>query len=81
MINKGCYNCKHILTFDDDNPKHPCHTCRVPEYEVDNWKHADWVDVVRCKNCIHRERNMLYCRLLKIDIMPSQYCSLGEKNK
>lgn len=54
------------------------------EYRKDN---ADFVEVVRCKDCIHfsndtdycREHNKGYCEFDNVIKSPTYFCSYGER--
>ena len=49
-------------------------------HHIDNAPTVDAVEVVRCRDCKHRE-DRLYCRLRKqpVIVMNTDFCSYGER--
>ena len=39
----------------------------------------DLVDVVRCKDCAHCEKETMFCTIFMANRMPTDYCSEGER--
>ena len=52
------------------------------EFLLSNIPAADVVEVVRCRECIYATRpedNIVYCDNFERDMMPDDYCSVGER--
>ena len=51
-------------------------------YNLQRLPAADVVEVVRCRECIYATRpedNIVYCDNFERDMMPDDYCSVGER--
>ena len=48
---------------------------------LDKQPTADVVDVVRCKDCKHYKDEHSNCWLMRVKMMPSDYCSYGERRE
>lgn len=51
---------------------------------IENTPTIDAVPVVRCRECIYATRpgdNIVYCDNFERDMMPDDYCSVGEKKE
>lgn len=47
--------------------------------QIENSPTADVVEVVRCKECKHKDRDQWYCYKLGVWIRYLEYCSYGER--
>ena len=55
----------------------------MPE-DIDNAPTISAVPVVRCRECIYCARqgdNLVYCDNFERDMMPDDYCSVGERKE
>lgn len=55
----------------------------MPE-DVDKAPTIDAVPVVRCRECIYcswQEDNLVYCDNFERDMMPDDFCSVGERKE
>ena len=56
----------------------------VAGFDIDTSPTIDAVPVVRCRECIYAIRpgdNIVYCDNFERDMMPDDYCSVGEKKE
>lgn len=54
------------------------------EFLLANIPAADVVEVVRCRECVYATRpgdNIVYCDNFERDMMPDDYCSVGERKE
>lgn len=54
------------------------------EFLLSNIPAADVVEVVRCRECAYATRpgdNIIYCDNFERDMMPDDYCSVGERKE
>ena len=61
-----------------------CGCCMAKEDCIENTPTIDAVPVVRCRECIYATRpgdNIVYCDNFERDMMPDDYCSVGEKKE
>ena len=61
-----------------------CGCCMAKEDCIENTPTIDAVPVVRCRECIYAIRpgdNIVYCDNFERDMMPDDYCSVGEKKE
>ena len=79
-----CKDCE----FKDRCSEIDCDVHQMPVYNipdvVDNTPTIDAVPVVRCRECIYAIRpgdNIVYCDNFERDMMPDDYCSVGEKKE
>lgn len=49
--------------------------------EIEYSPTADVVEVVRCKDCKHYKDEHSNCWLMRVKMMPSDYCSYGERKE
>lgn len=57
---------------------------RIPLSHIDLAPTIDAVPVVRCRECIYATRpgdNIVYCDNFERDMMPDDYCSVGERKE
>lgn len=53
-------------------------------YNLQNLPAADVVGVVRCRECVYATSpgdNIVYCDNFERDMMPDDYCSVGERKE
>lgn len=51
---------------------------------IDNMPSANVAEVVRCRECVYATRpgdNIIYCDNFERDMMPDDYCSVGERKE
>lgn len=62
-------NCRNCELLDDE---------QVEEL-IDTAPTIDAVPVVRCKDCVHCEKETMLCTIFMANRMPTDYCSEGER--
>ena len=82
-VDKLLYRKRKVMFFglgQDDE----CWGFAVPVEEIDKAPTIDAVPVVRCRECIYcfwQEDNLVYCDNFERDMMPDDFCSVGERKE
>lgn len=81
-----CYECKWLdrsVVLTSNPPKYRCTLGFGPHY-ADHECEYDFMPIVRCKDCKHRDEKCgmgerRWCRILKMSTVPNDFCSYGER--
>lgn len=78
----SCYDCIHCDRCSDFESGFSAHCAGVSKCKHFRNK-ADFVEVVRCKDCIHSKESpmRIICQRYGRDVNENGYCSYGEMEK